>query len=99
MSLTLWSFWQRFRVMYRRPTSQSQGITDGILLGAEGNALSSHLLPRKKQRATIGGSSGEARGPRASSFAQGFGGQVKRILLLVHRSFSGGGSAPDVKRR
>jgi hypothetical protein len=50
-------------------------------------------------RATIGGSSGEARGPRASSFAQGFGGQVKRILLLVHRSFSGGGSAPDVKHR
>jgi hypothetical protein len=34
----LWSFWQRFRVMYRRPTSQSQGITDGIFLGAEGTA-------------------------------------------------------------
>jgi hypothetical protein len=42
--LTLLSFSLNSRVISRKPTSQSLGITDGIPLGAEGNAPSSALL-------------------------------------------------------
>ena len=65
MSLTLSSFWRRFRVMYRGPMNQSPGTTDDTPVGDEVNALSSPLLPLKNRRATIAVSSVRAVGARA----------------------------------
>ncbi len=66
MSLTLSSFWRRFRVMYRRPMNQSQGTTDDTPVGDGVNALSSPLfLLLKSTKAITGESSVGVVGPRA----------------------------------
>ena len=64
-SLKLWSFWRRFRVMYRRPMNQSPDTTVATPAGAEANALSSPLPKTTSRRAITGESSEGAVGPRA----------------------------------
>ena len=48
MNLTLWSFWRRFRVMYRRPMNQSPDTTVATPVGDGANALRS-LSPSEEQ--------------------------------------------------
>jgi hypothetical protein len=64
-SLTLWSFWRRFRVMYRRPMNQSQDTKVATPVGDGANALSSPLLLPKKRKVPIEESSVGVVGPRA----------------------------------
>ena len=82
-SLTLSSFWQRFRVISRRPTRASQNTTVATPEGDGANALSSPLLLPKSTKAITGESSVGVVGPRASR-------ESTRLTLL---------SAPSAKHR